>query len=309
MPVYEPSGLRMRVMRHGGRGAQLASHLLAGWFTSRLEAAFDGETRWNGRRSCLLLSFDVDFPEDVDALPQIVDQLSALNGRASFAVVGRWVEDYPDEHRAIVEGGHELVNHSYSHPELVNAPGRFVSRREDLNDRKWEALSIEERGAEIERCQRVVAETLGVTMTGFRAPHFGNVDPRPLYPILNNLNLHYSTSMLAPRGRKLGLPVMEGDVVEIPVSTCPLHPLSSLDTWHGLYAHGGWHKDNFGEILSKRLHTAHASGGITNIYLDPKDVGRIDMTPVSEALATLGDDCWVTSYHEFASWFRSEHVR
>ena len=125
-----------------------------------------------------------------------------------------------------------------------------------------------------------------------------------MYPILNNLNLHYSTSMLAPRGRKLGLPVMEGDVVEIPVSTCPLHPLSSLDTWHGLYAHGGWHKDNFGEILSKRLHTAHASGGITNIYLDPKDTERFDFNRFLETAVGLGDDCWIATYGDFADWFR-----
>ncbi|MBT4099326.1 MAG: polysaccharide deacetylase family protein [Gemmatimonadetes bacterium] len=302
----EPTGLRVRIMRQGGRAAQLLSHLCSGAFTGRLEAAFDGTPTWNGRRSCLLLSFDVVFPEDADVLPQLVEQLASMQGKASFAVVGRWVEDYPDEHRAVLEAGHELVNHSYSHPELVNVPGRFVSRRDDLNPRRWETLSIQEKAAEIAQCQQAVQGTLGVDLAGFRAPHFGNVDPRPLYPILNELGLSYSTSMLATRGRQLGVPVMEGDVVEIPVSTCPQHPLSSLDTWHGLYAHGGWHLQDFGEVLAQRLRTADASGGITNIYLDPKDVSRIDMVPVFEALADLRDDCWVATYSEFATWFRAE---
>ena len=302
----DTTGLRVRIMRQGGRAAQLVSHLLSGWFTQRLESAFEHVSDWNGRRSCLLLSFDVDFPEDVDVLPQIVEQLEPLGVKASFAVVGRWVEDYPDEHRTVLDAGHELVNHSYSHPELVNVPGRFVSRRDDLNHRRWETLSIQEKAAEIAQCQQAVQDTLGVEMAGFRAPHFGNVDPRPLYPILRELGLSYSTSMLAPRGRHLGAPVMEGDVVEIPVSTCPEHPLSSLDTWHGLYAHGGWHLQDFGEVLAQRLRTADASGGITNIYLDPKDVSRIDMVPVFAALSDLGDDCWIATYSEFASWFRAE---
>ncbi|MBT6148584.1 MAG: polysaccharide deacetylase family protein, partial [Gemmatimonadetes bacterium] len=193
------SGLRLRIMRNGGRVAQLASHLMSGSFTRRLERVF-GEQSWNGHRSCLLLSFDVDFPEDVDALPGIAAQLEAASIRASFAVVGRWVEDYPQEHRAVLAAGHELVNHSYSHPELINVPGRFVSRREDLNDRRWETLSLEERAHEIRRGQTAVKDTLGVEMKGFRAPHFGNVDPQPLYPILAEMGLQYSTSMLAPRG-------------------------------------------------------------------------------------------------------------
>ncbi len=302
----DPTGLRMRIMRQGGRVAQLASHLLAASFTRRLEAAFEDASGWNGRRSCVLLSFDVDFPEDVDVLPQIVEQFSSMRGKASFAVVGRWVEDYPDEHRLVSEAGHELLNHSYSHPELVNVPGRFVSRRDDLNERRWETLSLQERATEIAQCQQAVETALGITMAGFRAPHFGNVDPQPLYPILADLGLRYSTSMLAPRGRQLGRPVMEGEIVEIPVSTCPQHPLSSLDTWHGLYAHGGWHKQDFGQVLAQRIRTAHASGGITNIYLDPKDVRRIDMVPVFEALLDLGDDCWIATYSEFADWFRAE---
>lgn len=308
-PKKRPSGLRVRVMRSGGRVAQLASHLLASSFTRRLESVFGQRQEWNGHQSSFLLSFDVDFPEDVDALPAIAAQLADARLRASFAVVGRWVEDYPEEHRAVVEAGHELVNHSYSHPELVNVPGRFVSRRDDLNPRRWETLSLEERAEEIQRCQDAVYDTLGVRMQGFRAPHFGNVDPYPLYPILAEIGLQYSTSMLAPRGRWLGRPVMEGDIVEIPVTTCPDHPLSSLDTWHGLYAHGGWHRDDFADVLARRARIAATNGSITNIYLDPKDVARIDLAPFLTAIGELGDSCWVTTYADFAAWFREQAPR
>lgn len=287
------------VLRRGGRLAQAVGQLAPGALGGGLDAAFrDAAIDWNGARSCLLLSFDVDFPEDCDALPAVAAALARHGIRASFACVGRWVEEFPDAHRAVVDGGHELVNHSYSHPELVNAPGRFASRRADLNDRRWEALSLAERAAEIEGCQRAVALTLGVAPRGFRAPHFGNVDPRPLYPVLAALGLAYSTSMLAPRGRRFGVPVYEGTVLEIPVTTCPRHPLSSLDTWHALYARGGWHRDDFGDVLRRQLARAVACGGLTNIYLDPKDAARFDFDGFLATAIALGPDVWVATYSE-----------
>jgi hypothetical protein len=297
----------MRLSQHfvsGGRFAQLASHILPGLVNRPIEGAFrDANWSWNGRRSCLLLSFDVDFPEDSDALPRVVERLDASGVLGSFACVGRWVEEYPEGHAAVVAGGHELVNHSYSHPELVNAPGRFVSRRSDLNERRWEDLSLVERADEIARCQQAVADRLGVTMRGFRAPHFGNVDPMPLYPVLAEQGFVYSTSMLSPRGRRMALPVVEQGVVEIPVTTCPRHPLSSLDTWHAFYARKGWHQDDFAAVLEEQLQRALACGGITNIYLDPKDTERFDFASFLAYAKGLGQDCWIATYSEFADWF------
>ena len=299
------NGLAARLARSPGRVAQLSAHLAPGLVTGPIDSAFrDAALSWNGRRSCLLLSFDIDFPEDCDALPRVVKLLSDHGVTASFACVGRWVEEYTDDHRAVVDGGHELVNHSYSHPELVNAPGRFVSRRSDLNEHRWEELSLDERRVEISRCQEVVDDTLGVRMRGFRAPHFGNVDPVPLYPVLAAEGFVYSTSMLSPRGRRFGLPVLEKGVVEIPVTTCERHPLSSLDTWHAFYARDGWHGDDFAQVLEAQLQRAVRCGGITNIYLDPKDTERFDFNRFLETAVGLGDDCWIATYGDFADWFR-----
>jgi len=257
---------------------------------------------WNGHASCLLLSFDVDFPEDAMALPEIVEQLGQYSIGANFACVGRWVEDYPDVHRAVLEKGYELFNHTYSHPELVNSPDHFVSEREDLSPRKWQDLSLPEKEEEIRRCQECVGEILGYRMRGFRAPHFGNVEPEELYPILKGLELDYSTSMLAPRATRLGLPVTSGELLEIPVTTCPEHPFTSLDSWHAFYARGGWHRDDFGDLLQKRLRKAAEFHGLTNIYLDPKDRERLDFDRLFAFFASLEGDCWVPSYSEFCEW-------
>lgn len=294
---------------HPGRMSQLASHLAPGLIRTAVDEEFRrAGINWNSHRSCLLLSFDVDFPEDCDALPAVAERLAAHGIAASFACIGRWVEDYPDPHRVVLDAGHELVNHSYSHPELVNAPGRFVSRRDDLNPRRWAELSLAERNDEIVRCQQAVQDTLGVTLRGFRAPHFGNVDPMPLYPLLADQGLVYSTSMLSPRGRRLGVPVIEQGVVEIPVTTCARHPLSSLDTWHAFHARSGWHADDFAEVLQAQLQRAVDCGGITNIYLDPKDTERFDFDAFLSRAASLGTDCWVARYGEFADWFLQQQA-
>ncbi|MFC1525538.1 polysaccharide deacetylase family protein [Candidatus Latescibacterota bacterium] len=261
---------------------------------------------WNGCRSCLLLSFDCDFPEDCQALPGVVAALGRHKLAASFACIGRWVQDYPDEHRAVTEAGHEVLNHTWSHPELVNAPGRFVSHRSDLNPREWPELSAEEQRQEVALCHEVVEKVLSYQMRGFRAPHFGKVSAEAVYPWLEELGLAYSSSVLATRGRRFGMPVWEGKILEIPVTTCPQHPHSSFDSWHAFYARGGWHRDDFAEVLVGRLEAAVEFGGLTNIYLDPKDVERLDLGRVLTWVAEAGDRCWAPTYSEFTDWYRGQ---
>ena len=89
--------LKHRILRTRWTPGQMAAQLLAGSLTRSLERVFQGEAvDWNGRRSCLLLSFDCDFPEDALALPEIAQQLEKFPIKASFACVGRWVEAPPE---------------------------------------------------------------------------------------------------------------------------------------------------------------------------------------------------------------------
>jgi len=36
---------------------------------------------------------------------------------ASFACIGKWIEEFPEVHRGLVDKGHEIINHTYSHPD------------------------------------------------------------------------------------------------------------------------------------------------------------------------------------------------
>lgn len=299
--------LARKLLRSRSKPGQVLAQLFAGSLTAIMDREFDeAELSWKGKKSCLLLSFDCDFPEDALALPEIARQLRGHSISASFACVGRWVEDYPEAHQAVLDEGHELFNHSYSHPELVNSPQHFVSSRDDFNPRRWHELTLAERDGEIQRCQEVVGDRLGYEMNGFRAPHFGNVSAGDLYAILERLGMDFSSSVLAPHGEKFGIPLWKGRLLEIPVTTCPRHPLTSFDSWHAFYARGGWHRNDFAELLQKRLEGAVRGCALTNIYLDPKDRERLDFERIFAGIASI-EECWTPTYSEFCSWYRKAH--
>ena len=86
--------------------------------------------------------------EDV---PLILETLEQYNVRATFFVVGEWAEEHPESMRAIAAAGHELGNHSYSHPDMTR-------------------LSREEIAAQITSCNEAVRTITGETPTLFRAP-------------------------------------------------------------------------------------------------------------------------------------------
>ena len=268
----------------------------------------DAEIKWNGRRSCFLLSFDCDFPEDALALPRIAEMLKESGLRASFACVGRWVEEYPDPHSEVIASGSELFNHSYSHPELVNSPSHFVSSRNDFNPRRWADLCRDEKRYEVVRCQEIVQQILSYEMRGFRVPHFGNVDAAEVHALLDEIGLAYSTSQLAPSGPRFGIPYYRGKVLEIPVTSCPKHPFASFDSWHALYARRGWHKQDFLDVLKNRISVCNELGGLTNIYLDPKDSERLEFERIFDLLAISAEECWCPTYIEFAEWWKRSQL-
>ena len=296
-----------RILRTRTGPIQMCAQAFAPYFNRLMLGEFgEAEIDWNGRRSCFLLSFDCDFPEDALSMPSIAEMLKARGLCASFACVGRWVEEYPDVHLNVLSTGCELFNHSYSHPELKNSPSHFVSSRDDFNPRRWSDLSREEKRDEVLKCQQVVRETLGYEMCGFRVPHFGNVDPTEIHELLAEAGLRYSTSQLAPSGPRFGIPFYRERVLEIPVTSCPRHPFTSFDSWHALYARGGWHKRDFFDVLKSRMEACNSYRGLTNIYLDPKDAEKLEFTRIFDLLAS-SDDCWSPTYGEFVEWWSGSY--
>lgn len=64
------------------------------------------------------LTFDAGAASD--STPQILDVLRKRNVKVTFFLTGKWVEQNPKLAKRIAEEGHELGNHTYSHPKLTS---------------------------------------------------------------------------------------------------------------------------------------------------------------------------------------------
>lgn len=65
---------------------------------------------------CVSLTFD-DGPTSLRT-PQVLDILRESNVQATFFVIGKQAEQYPELLRRVVAEGHTIGNHTYSHPSL-----------------------------------------------------------------------------------------------------------------------------------------------------------------------------------------------
>ncbi|HHW48399.1 MAG TPA: polysaccharide deacetylase family protein [Clostridiaceae bacterium] len=50
-----------------------------------------------------------------DDIPEILETLRKEDVKATFFIVGQWAEKFPDVVKMIVNDGHDIANHSYSH--------------------------------------------------------------------------------------------------------------------------------------------------------------------------------------------------
>jgi len=83
--------------------------------TYGVRAQWLGPAVWRGRTdtASVALTFDDGPARDTEA---VLDALGKCQVKGTFFMVGRQVERYPDIARRIVGEGHEIGNHSYSHP-------------------------------------------------------------------------------------------------------------------------------------------------------------------------------------------------
>jgi peptidoglycan/xylan/chitin deacetylase (PgdA/CDA1 family) len=86
--------------------------------------------------------------------PRLLDILRARNVKATFYVIGRSVDLYPQIVRRTVAEGHEIGNHSYTH--------RLLSKLGDSELRQ-----------EMSRCHEAVGRAAGVRMRTMRPPYGG----------------------------------------------------------------------------------------------------------------------------------------
>lgn len=235
----------------------------------------------------IALTFDLDYQADTDVLPGLLDVLDEFGVKTTLFGIGALVRQDPGGYERAAAEGHELGNHTETHPDnpVLNP------------DREFWDLGVNEMRDEIGRCQDTIEEFTGVRPVGFRTPHFKDAFrmmgvleefpeisyvstalaskcpvPVPFFPscedLLGDLSLHY--------------PSREGSrgCLMIPLSVSPKFRWSPFCTYSsirrpsvpqkgaGLQSVGEWEED-WKTVLERDKEL-----GFVSVYFDPLDVMR-----------------------------------
>ncbi len=128
----------------------------------------------NPDQPLVALTFDIEI-DDV-SLYAILDALDARQIKGTFFVTGRWMKTFPEAAKAIVSRGHELGNHSLTHP-------------------AFSAIGADGAVNELVETERIAREiTGGSTRPYFRFP-YGNSTPQMVETIgrAGYIAYHWST--------------------------------------------------------------------------------------------------------------------
>lgn len=85
------------------------------------------------------ISFDAAWGnEDTEELISI---LNKYNVKTTFFVVGSWVDKYPQSVKALFDAGHEIMNHSNTHPHLTSLSAEKIKEETQKCDEKIMAIT------------------------------------------------------------------------------------------------------------------------------------------------------------------------
>ncbi|PGT86715.1 MULTISPECIES: polysaccharide deacetylase family protein [Bacillaceae] len=76
------------------------------------------EPIYRGHPDKPMVSFIINVAWGNEYIPDMLETLNKYHVKATFFLEGRWVKENPDMAMMIVDAGHEIGNHSYSHPDM-----------------------------------------------------------------------------------------------------------------------------------------------------------------------------------------------
>ncbi|MGG1674921.1 polysaccharide deacetylase family protein [Neobacillus sp. NRS-1170] len=122
----------------------------------------------------IAITFD-DGPNPIYT-PQVLEIFSEAGGKATFFMIGKQMSKYPEMVKKVAEQGHEIGNHTFTHPKLSQ-------------------LTQEKCSEEIERNESLIEELAGRKPVVFRPPYLDynhetlSVLEQKSYPMIGALNL------------------------------------------------------------------------------------------------------------------------
>ena len=118
------------------------------------------EDIWQGNPDRKAMAFTSDIEDDTTVeLPRILDLLDQYSSKGTFFIQGAWAEANPDQLRQIIQRGHAIGNHSWSHKDMVS-------------------MSQEEIADELQRTEEVVQRIAVVTTKPYWRCPLGSRDKR-----------------------------------------------------------------------------------------------------------------------------------
>ncbi len=129
--------------------------------------------RTGDKPGSIALTFD-DGPDPLWT-PAILDILKRENVPATFFVMGKNGQAHPELLRRMVSEGHEIGNHTFTHPNLGEIPGRITT-------------------LELNATQRLIESITGRSTVLFRPPYFGDAEadtPEEVKPAIIARDLGY----------------------------------------------------------------------------------------------------------------------
>jgi peptidoglycan/xylan/chitin deacetylase (PgdA/CDA1 family) len=107
------------------------------------------------------VALTLDAGADSAPVPDMLKTLREHHVKITFFLTGKWIKDNPELTRQIVADGHEIANHTFTHPDLRNLSDAAI--RQELSD-----------------TETLLKATAGVAARPFFRPPFGAYDKRVL---------------------------------------------------------------------------------------------------------------------------------
>lgn len=127
---------------------------------------------WEGNlsRKAIAFTFDIEGSTGIE-LPCILDLFDEYASKGTFFIQGAWAQANPEQLRTIVQRGHAIGNHSWSHKDMVHMDDAEIT-------------------TELERTERIVQEIAGVTTKPYWRCPLGSRDAH-LLEVANNLGYRH----------------------------------------------------------------------------------------------------------------------
>ncbi|MCL6587502.1 MAG: polysaccharide deacetylase family protein [Anoxybacillus sp.] len=116
-----------------------------------------------------MVAFLINVAWGEEYIPKMLSTLEKYHVRATFFLEGRWVKKHPEMAKMIVDAGHEVGNHSYSHPDLKTLDNTSIRQ-------------------ELQKTNEIIEATTGVTCKWFAPPSGSYRDD--VVKIAHDLHMH-----------------------------------------------------------------------------------------------------------------------